>query len=225
VLSSFAELSAKNSQWKFQDSTNSYLLNYDTVPRGEYYSFMLKNIEVKSNDSLIQVIDLDSMKLASYELDISEACIIEDINFDGLADISVFLGTTVNGALPYYGYWLRNVEDGHFKYKDLNVDLLEPSYDHKRKLLHGIWRVGAYHFGCEIYRWSVDTLQLVEKHDMSFGFAYGGPDSIYYSTRILVEEKMIRKSTTVNEIGLFGRHSIQYHLENRNLRRGKFLEN
>lgn len=105
-------------------------------------------IQVVAPDGAISMLDeFESMLPANSEAD---ALVVEDVNFDGYADIRMMQYLTGGTAVPFY-YWLYQPETGGFARAEFYETVKSPQVDADARLLISRQKLGPAETVTEFY--------------------------------------------------------------------------
>lgn len=91
-----------------------------------------------------------------------EICAADDINFDGIPDLCVYLGTVASGNVAaYYDAYLWDVATASFKHVENYSEIGEPVLNADAKQISSVVRSGPDQLVHSIYEWRGDSLVLV----------------------------------------------------------------
>lgn len=98
------------------------------------------------------------------DIDQKELFIIEDMNFDGHADIRLFQFLPAGPNIPYY-YWLFDPKQKKFALSKELEEVISPGFDSTHKIISSQWRAGWGHYGLSKYKFINDKLVLIEEKE------------------------------------------------------------
>ena len=96
--------------------------------------------------------------------DPTELCVAEDINFDGIPDLCVYLGTIASGTVAaYYDAFVWDVETDSFVHVENYSEIGEPVLHNDLKQISSVVRSGPDELVHTLYEWNGNKLVLIDK--------------------------------------------------------------
>jgi hypothetical protein len=91
--------------------------------------------------------------------------IVEDMNFDGYADIRLLQFLPAAPNLPYY-YWTYDPTTQRFQRQKALEEITSPEFDSKKKLIYSFWRDGCCNHGLSTYKYMKGKPTLIEDSEV-----------------------------------------------------------
>ncbi len=127
-------------------------------------SEIVDRIEVYDGDQLLQTIDA---REAEPMGDLSDALIIEDVNFDGYPDLRIMAFMPAGPNVPYY-FWIWDSISASFKVDEQLEELSAPEFDQEAQKIFSYWRDGCCRSGGDAYEFVEGVLTLMESNSIEF---------------------------------------------------------